>query len=189
MSNITKKALSMSLKKIMTSTPLDKITINDIVNDCGVNRRTLYYHFHDIYDLLEWTLRTELFEILGKNKTYKTWQKGFLQILDYLNDNKKIILNIYKTIDRDYIENHLIKEVTTLILNVIDEVGANVEVSNINKNKIAKFYEIALVGIILDWIKNEMKTDPRVIVEDLNIILGGDIYSVLCKYKENEGQN
>lgn len=188
MSNITKKALSMSLKKIMTSTPIDKITINDIVNDCGVNRRTLYYHFHDIYDLLEWTLKTELLEILGKNKTYKTWQKGFIYILDYLKDNKIIILNIYKAINRDYIENHLIKEVTTLILNVIDEVSIHTEVSNINKNKIAKFYEIALVGIILDWIKNEMKTDSKIIVEDLDIILGGDIYSALCKYKENEGK-
>ncbi|BEP29302.1 TetR/AcrR family transcriptional regulator C-terminal domain-containing protein [Helicovermis profundi] len=187
MSDVTKKALAKSLKKIMLNKPLDKITINDITSESGFNRRTLYYHFQDIYDLLEWTLKTEISDILGKNKTYNTWQKGFLELLNYLNDNKKIILNIYATINRDYIESHLISDVTVLILNVINEVSSNLEVSDISKNKIAKFYEIALVGIILDWIKNKMETDPKVIVEDLDIILDGDIYNALCKYKENEG--
>ncbi|MGL5650991.1 MAG: TetR family transcriptional regulator [Paraclostridium sp.] len=49
MSQITKKALASSLKSLMNTTSLNKITINDIVQDCGVNRRTFYYHFKDIY--------------------------------------------------------------------------------------------------------------------------------------------
>ena len=51
MSNITKKALASSLKKILSKKEFNKITINDITEDCGVNRQTFYYHFKDIYDL------------------------------------------------------------------------------------------------------------------------------------------
>ncbi|WGS65735.1 TetR family transcriptional regulator [Marinitoga aeolica] len=87
MSEITKKALSNSLKKLMKEKPLSKITVNDVVNDCGVNRRTLYYYFHDIYELLEWTFITEIKEVIGENKTYKTWQKGYYFLL--LNKIKK----------------------------------------------------------------------------------------------------
>ena len=55
MSDITKRALEASLKKLLLQKPLDKITINDIAEDCGISRMTFYYHFKDIYDLIEWS--------------------------------------------------------------------------------------------------------------------------------------
>ncbi|MDK2961900.1 MAG: hypothetical protein PWP20_1026 [Eubacteriaceae bacterium] len=54
MSNTTKRALEASLKNLLLKKPLDKITISDIANDCGISRMTFYYHFKDIYDLVEW---------------------------------------------------------------------------------------------------------------------------------------
>ena len=54
MSEITKKALAETLKKLLSKNKLNKITIKEITEDCGVNRQTFYYHFKDIYDLLEW---------------------------------------------------------------------------------------------------------------------------------------
>ena len=54
MSELTKKALAVSLKKLLSKKELSKITISNITDECGVNRQTFYYHFKDIYDLLEW---------------------------------------------------------------------------------------------------------------------------------------
>ena len=56
MSQTTKRALEASLKKLLLQKPLNKITINDITEDCGVNRMTFYYHFKDIYDLVDWIM-------------------------------------------------------------------------------------------------------------------------------------
>ena len=69
MSQVTKRALEQSLKNLLLKKPLTKITINDIAEDCGINRMTFYYHFKDIYDLVEWlvsfvqlqTVRSHLF--------------------------------------------------------------------------------------------------------------------------------
>ena len=55
MSDITKRALEASLKKMLLKKPVTKITISDITEDCGVNRATFYYHFKDIYVLIEWS--------------------------------------------------------------------------------------------------------------------------------------
>ena len=55
MSNTTKQNLEASLKKVMLQKPLDKITISDITLDCGISRMAFYYHFKDIYDLVEWS--------------------------------------------------------------------------------------------------------------------------------------
>ena len=59
MKDLTKIALGESLRKLMAEKPLNKITISDITNECGCNRMTFYYHFHDIYELLEWALEQE----------------------------------------------------------------------------------------------------------------------------------
>ena len=53
MSQTTKRALEASLKNLMLQKPLDKITINDIAEDCGISRMTFYYHFKDIYGCLQ----------------------------------------------------------------------------------------------------------------------------------------
>jgi AcrR family transcriptional regulator len=56
MSDITKRAMSASLKKLLLQKPLKDITVGDITDDCGVNRQTFYYHFQDIADLIEWDM-------------------------------------------------------------------------------------------------------------------------------------
>ena len=55
MINQTKQILEESLKKLMLQKPLDKITIRDLTEDCGISRMAFYYHFKDIYDLVEWS--------------------------------------------------------------------------------------------------------------------------------------
>ena len=78
MSEITKKALAESLKKLLSKNKLNKITIKEITEDCGVNRQTFYYHFKDIYDLLEWIYKNEVIQEIEEKTTYETWQQGFL---------------------------------------------------------------------------------------------------------------
>jgi AcrR family transcriptional regulator len=69
MKDLTKIALGASLRKLMAEKPLNKITISDITNECGCNRMTFYYHFHDIYELLEWALEQETEEALDGKLT------------------------------------------------------------------------------------------------------------------------
>ena len=64
MSQVTKRALEASLKKLLLERPLDKITVTDIAEDCGINRMTFYYHFRDIYDLVEWACQEDARRIL-----------------------------------------------------------------------------------------------------------------------------
>ena len=58
----TKQALSETFKTLLEVRTIDKITVKDIVSKCGVNRQTFYYHFRDIYELMEWTLENDIRE-------------------------------------------------------------------------------------------------------------------------------
>ena len=69
MNNITKNALEESLKKFLLQKPLDKITISDLTTDCGISRMAFYYHFKDIYDLVEWSCIEDASRALQGKKT------------------------------------------------------------------------------------------------------------------------
>ena len=53
----TKQALSEALKAMMKKKPLNKITVRELVEDCGVNRKTFYYHFEDIFPIFVFGIR------------------------------------------------------------------------------------------------------------------------------------
>ncbi|MFQ6826250.1 MAG: TetR/AcrR family transcriptional regulator [Faecalimonas sp.] len=94
MSNITKYALEASLKKLLLKKPLDKITINDLTSDCGISRMAFYYHFKDIYDLVEWSCLEDAARALQGKKTYDTWQEGLhSNYLKSVIENKPFIMN------------------------------------------------------------------------------------------------
>ena len=64
MAQPTKKVIAASLKRLLEQKPLTKITVTDIARDCHISRHTFYYHFRDVYDLMEWICRVEVERLL-----------------------------------------------------------------------------------------------------------------------------
>ncbi|MCR6109538.1 TetR/AcrR family transcriptional regulator [Bacillus sp. A301a_S52] len=179
MSHRTKKALAFSLKKLLGQTTLEKITVKDIVKECGVNRQTFYYHFHDIYELLEWLFGTEVTEVIDNKNTYGTWQQGFLRVLNYIESNKKVVMNTYHSLEREHLEEYLYRFVYNLMIDVINEQAKGIYVTEENKQFIADFYKYAFVGIVIEWIGEGMKECPQTISDNLSKLIDGDIPKAL----------
>ena len=183
MSQITKRALEQSLKNLLLKKPLNKITISDITEDCGVNRMTFYYHFKDIYDLVEWSCLEDAKRALDENKTYETWQQGFLQIFEAVQDNKPFILNVYRCVHREQVEKYLKPLTDGLIMGVIDEQSKGITVRDEDKEFIARIYSYVFIGIMLDWIKDDMKEDPRLIIDKLALLIKDSVSVALNRFK------
>lgn len=183
MSQTTKRALEASLKNLLLRKPLDKITINDITEDCGISRMTFYYHFKDIYDLVEWSCVEDASKALQGQKTYDTWQQGFLQIFDAVLANKPFIMNVYHSVSREQVELYLYRLTYDLLIGVVEEKAVGMSVREEDKKFIADFYKFAFVGLMLDWIRNGMKEDPKRIVDRLSILIQGDISRALENYR------
>lgn len=171
MANMTKYALEASLKKLLLQKPLDKITINDLTEDCGISRMAFYYHFKDIYDLVEWACLEDASRALQGKKTYDSWQEGLAQIFEAVLENKPFIENVYHCVSREQIENYLFKLTYDLIIGVVEEKSAGKKISQEDKVFIAEFYKYGFVGIMLDWIKQGMKADYHVIADKMCTVL------------------
>lgn len=185
MSNTTKLALEASLKKLLQHKKIDKITINDLTTECGISRMSFYYHFKDIYDLVEWVCVEDGKRALQDKKTYDTWQEGMQQIFESVLENKVFILNVYSSISREKIENYLYKLTYDLIVDVVEEKCEGIELAAEEKEFIAEFYKYGFVGIMLDWIDHGMKDDYKEIVRKLSITLHGNITNSIHNFLSN----
>ena len=87
----TKKSLAAALKKAMENKSLSKITVSELIAECNVNRKTFYYHFADIYDLLKWVLEEEAIDVVKKFDMVVNTEEAFRFIMNYVEENKHII--------------------------------------------------------------------------------------------------
>ena len=79
-SEAAKREICAALKTLMAQKPLNKITIVEIMQSCGMARQHFYYHFEDIYDAVRWMFDHEAVALLREHEGVMLWQDGLLQL-------------------------------------------------------------------------------------------------------------
>lgn len=186
MSDTTKRALSQALKKELAKKPLSKITISDITKACGVNRMTFYYHFHDIYDLIDWTFHDELYEPMGSEQyTEETFRNGVTAVIKRIQSNKSFVMNVYRSVGREKVETYLYKSLFPVVSHFIEKELQGVPVPPDDKKFYTDFYVYAFSGVIQHWMSYDMKEDPNVLIERMELLCQGNLDSVRNSYEKN----
>ena len=180
----TKMAIAFAFKELLSEKALDKITVQEIAEKCEMNRKTFYYHFQDIYDLIAWSFDEDAEKILAGKKSYETWQEGYLQLFLSILENKPLIMNVYRTVSREQLEQYLFKVSYRLLRNVVEEEDKERVVSEEDKDFIANFYKYAYVGLILDWIRGDMKENPEKIISRMSLLMQGNFARALEAYSK-----
>ena len=182
----TKELLTDTFWELLEEKAYSKITVNDIVSRCDVNRNTFYYHFQDIYELAEWVCIEDGKQALKDKKTYDTWQQGFLQIFQLVQENRAFVMNLYHSISREQVERYLYRLTYQLLIGVVEEKSAGMSVRDEDKKFIADFYKYAFVGLVLDWIRTGMKGEPQVLIDRLSVLIRGDVEKALNHYRADQ---
>ena len=188
MSNTTKIALAQSLKEVLLKKPLDKVTIADITNNCGVSRMTFYYHFQDIYDLVEWTCVADAEKALAGKRNYDNWQEGLYNLFLLMQKNKAFVVNVYHSVSREHLDMYIHQLTKALFVDVINEVSKGVPLQDTDKEFIASFYIYAFSGIVLDWIDHRMKEDPKDIIKRVSMIMEGNMADAVKRFSNQNRQ-
>ena len=106
-SDQAKHALAAALKELMAQKPIDKITIHDLTERCGIRRQNFYYHFGDVYDLLRWMFQEEALSLLQQHEGTLLWQEGLLQLFQYIEQNRAVCLCALKSVGREHLKRFL----------------------------------------------------------------------------------
>lgn len=183
MPQFTKRALEDSLKRLLSKKPLNKITVSDIIEDCGISRPTFYYHFKDIYDLVDWVCLEDARVALDGQSTYDTWQQGFTHILYAVKENKPFIINVYRCLGRNQVQQFLTPLADSLMMNIIQGLSAEMTIREEDSAFVARIYSYILIGLVLDWVQDDMKGVPEKIVEKLSMVIHGNISGALNRLR------
>ncbi|QSX06919.1 TetR/AcrR family transcriptional regulator [Sedimentibacter sp. zth1] len=181
MSQFTKIAIISSFVKLLNEYPLDKITIKDIVDDCGVNRSTFYYYFEDIYALLADLFKMEAEKTILAHKDYSSWVDGFIESIEFATKNKKAIYHVYNSLNREHLENYIYNVVDDMMIKVVKSQVTDLNVNELDIKIISDLYKYALVGMTLEWLGKGMKDDPSVIIHRMGYLFDGNIRQTLIK--------
>ena len=94
-------------------------------------------------------------------------------------------MNVYHSVSREQVETYLYDVTYHLLINVVEEKAAGLSVSQEDKEFIAHLYKYAFVGVMLDWIRADMKTDPQAIIARLSLVLHGNITAALERLRSD----
>ena len=178
----TKKALSASLKKLMGRKRLSKITVSEIIADCGVNRKTFYYHFEDIYALLKWTLEQETVEVLKNFDLLINSEEALLFVLDYVDNNLHLLNCAYDSMGRDEMKRFFHADFYDILLYTVERLEAEQEITVPEdfKRYLAAFYTEALAGMLIDYFQHKDKRNRDELVRYTLLILQNSLPNALA---------
>ena len=183
MASTTKESLGAALKQMLTVKPIDKITVKDLVEICGVNRQTFYYHFDDVYDLLEWVFEEDANRVLPSEVVYEHWRDDVMMFFKYLADNSVFALNIYKSTSRIYMLRYFKRRLQGCIRSFAIIVSDGKNIDRTDFEFVVEFYANGVVGLISQWLDLGMQL-PKEITQDRFLkLLDNSVENMLARFQ------
>ncbi len=159
--NFTKKAIMEAFLVLAAKKPLSKITVKDIVDECGINRNTFYYHFQDIYALVDEFFISEAEAVLENVKRGNTWTDVFIEVTEALENEKAAIQNFYRNLGKEQIEKYLCTIAESFVMRMMQSLDGYSELTDKKRELISSFYAYALCGMCIEWLDGGMKENGR----------------------------
>lgn len=159
MPSFTKQAIKMSFMKLLNQQPLNKISVRSIVEDCGINRNSFYYHFQDIPALMEEIIVELADGLVKKYPKIESLEDCISEAFDFALHNKRAVLHIFNSMKRDLFERYLMKSCEYIVRTYLDTVFGDSLVSAEDREIAIRFFRFELFGAGLDWLSRGMPED------------------------------
>ena len=174
MASFTKKAIMASFSKLLEEKPLGQITIREIVEDCGVNRNTFYYHFKDLPHLVETMVNEETDLVICKFPAISSLRECLDTVIDFAIKNKKAVLHIYHSVNRDIFEQYQWKICNHAVTAYATNVLQDRKISDEDMDTMIEYIKCLLFGFVMHWMESGM--DGRTI----------DKFHRICELKQGD---
>lgn len=154
-------AIMQSLLRLLEDRPLNRISVRDIVEDCGVNRNTFYYHFEDMPALVEAVVIDEVNQIIGRYDDISSIEECFDAAMQFCVKHRRAVYHIYNSANRDILERSLLEICEYMATKFIDNVSKDMDLRPGDREIIIQVYKFEFFGFSVDWLNSGMTGDAR----------------------------
>lgn len=179
MANYTRKVILRTFQQMLAEKSFEKITVSALVVRCEISSNTFYYHFRDIYDLLDAWLESQKTAILNDPNVDKSWDAVLRALMHRMQENPKIVYHLSNSISRERLEQYVFSSVEPQLYTFVCEQAKGQNIPEKTLQMMTTFYCNSLLGFILRFLWVDMKMDVDTSVGNLNRIFSGAMLAVV----------
>ena len=168
-----------SLRRLLNEKSLDKITVSEITDGCGVRRNTFYYPFHDVYELCDWIIEQDIRTAMRENSPDEDWKDGLYRILTRIQENHSYVENLLNSLGREKILYSLCQMTQDMMMKLVETASGGRSFEEERKEFFSRFFQHAVIGIILDWVTGGYELSPEVMVCRLYVTVNSALPAAL----------
>ena len=170
MSGFTKEIIARTFTELLDEKPMSKITVKDIVERCGVNRNTFYYHFRDKYDIMHWIFEQEIVEKLpSEEESFEMWfHTLFMNTCEDYKYYRKLIKNLSVEEVRSDLYKLFEHRVRLMVEECLDD-----SVWNLRKEKedfTVAFFTEAFLGFYINYIREHEEINLQLLQMEIKFL-------------------
>lgn len=160
MANYTTKAIIDHFEEMLVEMPFNKITVSALVERCGISSNTFYYHFRDIYDLLEaWLTAKEDKYAVSLDENLADWPELLSRVLKLMQNNSRLVYHIAEALPKERMENYIFGKVQNQFYAVAKKRVRGMEVPDDFIQSLGELYCCTMYGYVQKFLWDRMETD------------------------------
>ncbi len=183
MAKYTHDAIMGTFTEMLQEMPFDKITVSELVRRCNISPNTFYYHYHDIYDLLNAWFMDGMNKFISENRDVTSWRDIIKQILRLCKEHDAATYHIYNGLSRDSFERFAFQQSNDIIqlslLQMAGRIGMKVPEEKLKPVGMACRY--MALGFFLHFIWNKMTDDIDRIVDEFSDMIEDFVFLEFSK--------
>ena len=180
----TKQLIHDTFIQMLNEEPLKRITVKDLALACEINRNAFYYYYADIYVLLTEIFETNLQWIIQEFERSHSWEETFVKAAEFALENKRAIYHVYDSIQQEELLQFINDVAGNLMIAYVKKENEAIQASEEDAALIASFYQHALSGLVVSWLRNNMQEEPREVVKRIGYLFDGNIAISLKRSKD-----
>ena len=165
---LTKELLAQSMKKLMKKKSFDKISVIDICEGCGMNRKSFYYHFKDKYDLVNWIFYSG-FILLTTQRRYENGWDLLVAVSELFKKDKVFYRRAMEIEGQNCFRDFFCESTTPIFSLFLKELSDD----EILQEKGIPYMTDAFLAVMKRWLIDGGDQTPEEFVSNLRVVLTG----------------
>lgn len=170
-----KTQIAETFSDLLEREDLDKITVTKLIEECHISRQTFYYHFHDIMEVLEWTFRRAIQELLENSLDEPDRINALLTYMQFVKKNRKKLKRLVDSRKWYQIEGMMVDAVTAYLEKMAQSHSRNLQISYEEMQIMLRFYACGMVGVLVECLE-EGKVDEEHVLYQIERIITGKVF-------------
>ena len=179
MAQTTKKRIMAGFLELLEQRPLDKISVVDVAEHCGINRNTFYYYYCDIYALIRELMETVAAQMIADGLSDRNWTEIARQVTSFMREHRRAVNHLFHSSQRDLLEDHYYQVAYACIESLVRRTAGELPVAEEDVQTVSALYTATVVGLLDRWLRYGMKPDAEKYIERVGRLTEGTLRQIL----------